>query len=136
MSQSNLESYRSNSNFIFSCKYHVIFCPKYRRSVLTKNIQKDLIDILHNVCEKNNNFIIEIEVLEDHVHLILDCDPSYGIVKIIREMKGTSSRILREKYPELKTKLPCLWTRSSFISTVGSVSLERVKKYIEDQKGK
>lgn len=129
-------NYRSNSHFLFNCKYHVIFCPKFRRPVLTEDISKRLKEILIEISNKYNSLIIEIEILLDHIHMIIDCDPSFGITKVIREMKGNSSRILRSEFPDLRTKLPSMWTRSSFISSVGTVSLEVVKQYIQDQKGK
>jgi putative transposase len=72
--------------------------------------------------------------MPDHVHLLIDCNPRFGIVKCVKEVKGRTSHILREEFPELKRKLPTLWTRSSFISSCGAVSLETVMKYIENQK--
>jgi putative transposase len=104
--------------------------------VLTDIIQKRLKKL---IIEKQKEFqfeILEMETMPDHVHLLLDVNPHIGIYKIIGEIKGYSSKILREEFPELKRKLPTLWTRSKFISSVGSVSLEIVKKYIEDQKNK
>ena len=74
------------------------------------------------------------EVMKEHVHLLIDCNPRFGIMECVTKLKGISSKTLREEFPTLKSKLPCLWTRSAFISTVGSVSLETVKKYIENQK--
>ena len=79
--------------------------------------------------------VVEIEVMPDHVHLLLDVDPRVGIDAVVRKIKGyTAYRILQE-YPWMKQRLPSLWTRSRFISTVGAVSLETVKRYIEEQKG-
>jgi putative transposase len=75
------------------------------------------------------------EIMSDHVHLLLDVNPDFGVKKAITQLKGVSSRKLRDEFPELKSKLPCLWTRGKFVSTVGSVSLETVKAYIENQKG-
>ena len=74
------------------------------------------------------------EVMPDHVHLLLDVNPMVGIVTIVSKIKGYTSRTLREEFPTLKRRLPTLWTHSRFISTVGAVTLEVVKKYIEDQK--
>jgi len=128
--------YKTNSHFVFCCNYHIIFCPKYRRSVLLEDIPKRLNEIFFEICEKINCRIIEIEILPDHVHMILECDPSFGVSRAISRLKGTSSRILKKEFPSLTKRLPCLWTRTSFVSTVGSVSLDIVKKYINDQKGK
>jgi putative transposase len=80
--------------------------------------------------------IIEMEVMPDHVHLLISVNPYYGVHPVITRIKGLTSNILRKEFPVLKRKLPTLWTRTKFISTVGSVSLETVKKYIEEQKGK
>ena len=74
------------------------------------------------------------EVMDDHVHLLIDCNPRFGIMDCVNKLKGVSSKILREEFPYLKSRIPTLWTRSAFISTVGSVSLDVVKQYIENQK--
>ena len=87
--------------------------------------------------EKEQNFyILEMEVMPDHVHLLLDVDPTIGINILVSRIKGKTSNVLNKEFPELKRKLPTLWTRSKFIATVGSVSLDVVKRYIENQKGK
>lgn len=78
--------------------------------------------------------ILGMEVMPDHVHLLLDANPQVGIINIIAKIKGYTARILRSEFPRLKGKIPCMWTRSKFVSTVGSVSLEVVKQYIENQK--
>jgi putative transposase len=126
--------YKSSGTFIYSCQYHVIFCTKYRRDVLKDNICNRLKEL---VLEKQNEYdynILEIEVMKDHVHLLIDVNPKIGIYNTITKIKGYTSHVLREEFPELKSRLPTLWTRSKFISSVGTVSLEIVKKYIEDQK--
>ncbi len=74
------------------------------------------------------------EVMPDHVHLLLGIDPTIGVNVVVSRIKGKTSHILTREFPELRRKLPMLWTRSKFIATVGSVSLDVVKKYIEDQK--
>lgn len=130
------KSYKKVSHLTFSCQYHVIFCPKYRRKVLINDIDKRLKEIFIKVAEEHDFTIVEMEVMPDHVHLLIDCNPRFGIMNCINKLKGRSSNILRSEFKELKSKLPSLWTRSSFISTVGSVSLEVVKKYIEEQKDK
>ena len=130
------KGYHSSGTTIHRCLYRVIFCPKYRRNVLTPTIQKRMKEIVVEVANENNSGVQEMEVMEDHVHLLLDVDPTVGIDIVISRIKGRSSNILRREFPELKRKLPTLWTRSKFIATVGAVSLDVVKQYIEDQKGK
>jgi putative transposase len=128
------KKYKSNGKFVFSCQYHVIFSPKYRRKVLSNGIDDRLKEL---ILEKQADYgyeILEMEIMPDHVHILIDSDPKYSIHNQIVKIKGYTSRILREEFPSLKTRMPCLWTRSCLISSVGSVSLEVVKKYIENQK--
>lgn len=129
------KKYKSDKRLVYSCQYHVIFCPKYRRKVLKNGIDTRIKELIE---EKQNNYnytVLSIEVMTDHVHLLLDINPRIGVYSVISKIKECTSHQLREEFPELKTKLPCLWTNSNFISTCGSVSLEVVKQYIENQKG-
>lgn len=128
--------YKTSSHLTYSCQYHVIFCPKYRRRVLTNEIERRLKELFINISERYDFTILEMEVMPDHVHLLIDCNPRFGIMEVVHKLKGITSNVLRNEFPELKRKLPSLWTRSAFISTVGSVSLDVVKQYIENQKGK
>jgi putative transposase len=128
------ELYRKNSNICYSCKYHIIWCPKYRRKVLNENIAKRLKEIIQDVVDDCDSEIIEMEIMEDHVHLLLECDPQFGVHKLIKRIKGKSSKLLREEFSELKSRLPTLWTNSYFASTVGGAPLSIIKQYIENQK--
>ena len=128
------KNYYSDTNLVYSCQYHIIWCTKYRRKVLDEAIQKRL---HHLICSKQTELdfkVRAIDIMEDHVHLILENNPKVPITRTIGLIKGYTSKMLREEFPHLKSRLPSLWTRSKFISSVGSVSLEVVKKYIEDQK--
>ena len=127
-------TYKSNDTTVYCCRYHVVFCPKYRRKVLREPIADRMKEILLSLQASNNFEIIEMEVMPDHVHLLLDVDPTIGINTIVSRIKGATAHHLMREFPELRRKLPTLWTRSKFIATVGSVSLDVVKKYIEDQK--
>lgn len=126
--------YKSNNNVVYSCKYHVIWCPKYRRSVLADGIDTRLEEIIHAVCNELTAEVIELEVMPDHVHLLVEVDPQFGIHKLIRRIKGRSSRLLRQEFPALRSRLPSLWTHSYFVSTVGGAPLDVIKPYIEQQK--
>jgi putative transposase len=125
---------KSNKQVVFSCKYHVIFCPKYRRKVLVGSIQQRLKEIIREVAAEKQVDIIEVECDKDHIYILCQVDPQYGIHRFVKAAKGRSSRILREEFPQLKSKLPCLWTHSYFVSTVGGAPLSVVKQYIENQK--
>ena len=126
--------YKSNRNIVYSCKYHVVWCPKYRRKVLVNGVDSRLKELIIQICQEIQVEIIEMEIMPDHIHLLLEVDPQFGIHKAIKKIKGRTSRILRQEYQELRTKLPTLWTNSYFVSTVGGAPLEIIKKYIEGQK--
>lgn len=132
--ENSSKEYNADDHLLYSCQYHVIFTPKYRRSVLVEGIDVRLKEL---ILEKQTDYkykILEMEIMPDHVHLLLDVNPRFGIHNQICKIKGFTSFTLRSEFPKLKTRIPTLWTRSAFISTVGSVSLEVVKKYIENQK--
>ena len=126
--------YKSNNNVVYSCKYHVVWCPKYRRSVLVKPVDARLKALIRETVVARRCEVIELEVMPDHVHLLVEVDPQYGIHRLVRELKGRSSHALRNEFPSLATRLPTLWTNSYFVSTVGGSPLSVVKQYIENQK--
>ena len=125
--------YTSNNNVVYSCKYHVIWCPKYRRKVLVNGVDVRLKEIIQDVCTEFRADMLELAVMPEHVHLLVEVDPQYGIHRLVRSIKGRSSRLLRQEYPWLKSRLPTLWTNSYFVSTVGGAPLEIIKQYIENQ---
>jgi len=127
-------TYKTNNNICYSCKYHVVWCPKYRKEILKDNVEKRLKQIVKDVCDEKQSDLIEIECDKDHIHILVEVDPQYGIHKLIKQIKGISSKILREEFPSLKKTLPTLWTNSYFVSTVGGAPISVVKQYIENQK--
>jgi putative transposase len=126
--------YKSNNNIVYSCKYHVVWCPKYRRKVLIGKIEIRLKELIQEICIELQSELIELEIMPDHVHLLIEVDPQFGIHKVIKTIKGKTSRMLRKEFPLLTTKLPTLWTNSYFVSTVGGAPLAVIKQYIENQK--
>jgi putative transposase len=130
---------RSNENVTFQCAFHVVWCPKYRRSVLGLEdgaIERRLKEIVIEVLAEHPAWLIEMEVMPDHVHLLLECDPQYGLHKVVKAIKGRSSRVLRSEFPVLKRRLPTLWTNAYFAATVGGAPLDVVKRYVEQQKNR
>jgi putative transposase len=111
-----------------------VWCPKYRRKVLTDGVDDRLKVIINAVCAEFSVEMIEMEVMPDHVHLLVEVDPQFGIHRIVKYIKGRSSRLLRAEFPRLKSRLPTLWTNSYFVSTVGGAPLEVIKQYIDQQK--
>lgn len=128
-------NYKSKNKVVYSCKYHVVWCSKYRRKVLTDGIDTRLKDLVQSICAEINAEIFELEIQPDYVHLLLEVDPQYGINKAVRHIKGTTSHILRSEFPSLRSRLPTLWTTAYFVSTVGNTPLSEIGQYIEDQKG-
>jgi putative transposase len=129
-----MADYRSNNNIVYSCKYHAVWCPKYRRPVLEDPIDARLKEIVADVCGETGAKLIESEVMPDHVHLLVGCDPQFGIHRLVKAIKGRSSRLLRNEFPRLRSRLPSLWTNSYFVCTVGGAPLSVIKRYVENQK--
>ncbi len=132
--RTDVSSFKSNRNVVYSCKYHVVWCPKYRRRVLMGEVETRLEEIIRQTAAELQTEVIELEIMPDHVHLLVEVDPQFGIHKLVKRVKGRSSRLLRQEFPKLKSRLPTLWTNSYFVSTVGGAPLATIKQYIENQK--
>ena len=127
--------YHADHSIVYSCQYHVIFCPKYRRPVLEEAVAQRLKEMVLEKQDEYGYAVMSMEIMPEHVHLLMDVDPRVGINNVVAKIKGYTSHELREEYPWLKKRLPTLWTRSKFISTVGAVTLDVVQRYIADQRG-
>lgn len=130
------ERYRRNAGAVYSLKYHLVWCPKYRRKVFTDGVDETLKILLYEKAETLGITIEAMEVMPDHVHLFVSTDPTEAPQRLVNQLKGFTSRRLREIHPHLKSRLPCMWSRSYYAGSVGSVSEATVKRYIEEQKGK
>jgi len=127
--------YKHGRNKVFLINYHLIWCPKRRKKVLTGNIKTRLEAIVYEVAKEKGIDVLAFEVMPDHVHLFISAYPDVTVHQIIKAFKGRSSNLLRKEFPEL-LKLPTLWTHSYFVSTAGNVSSETITKYIEAQSKK
>ena len=107
----NAKQYHTIEHLVFSCQYHVVFCPKYRRKVLINGIDERTKELFLRIAEEKQFQILDMEVMPDHVHLLIDCNPRFGIMECVKALKRQSSHILRKEFPELNSKLPTLWTR-------------------------
>lgn len=128
--------YLKSDHYVYKLTYNVIFCPKYRRKILKDGKDTYLKEILEEYSKIKGFEIIEMEVMPDHVHLLLSLPPELGILELVKSIKRWTTGKMLKKFEDIEHKLPCLWTRSAFIATTGSVSPETVKQYIEKQKGK
>ena len=127
---------RANSDIAFQCAFHVVWCPKYRRRVLGGGIEERLKQLIGEVVEEKGAWLVDVEVVPDHVRLLVEVDPQLGIHKLVKAIKGRSSRVLRQEFPSLRSKLPTLWTNSYFVATVGAAPPEVVERYVENQKNR
>lgn len=127
--------YSKNAGAVFSLKHHIVWCPKYRRSVLMPPVDARLKELLTEVASEQGMTIHAVEVLPDHVHLFVESDPTLCVAEIVNRFKGRTSRVLRQEFPSLRSRLPTLWSRSYFAATVGAVSEATIRRYIEAQKG-
>jgi putative transposase len=121
---------KSNNNVVYRCAYHVVWCPKYRRPVIAGQVDDRLKEIIEEVCQERDAEIIELETVPDHVHLLVGVDPQYGIHRLVKQIKGRSSRLLRQEFQSLRSRLPTLCTNSYFVATVGGAPLEMIKQYV------
>jgi len=127
----NME-YEHSRNQVYLMNYHLVWCPKRRRPVLTGKVAQRLKEIFGQVAEEKRVKILALEVKPDHLHLFVSCYPQMVVHKLVKAFKGRSSNLLRKEFSSL-LKLPSLWTNSYFVSTAGNVSSETIRKYIEAQ---
>ena len=129
------ERYNKTSHAVYDIKYHVIWTTKYRYKILGGKISRRLRELIRQGCAARNIAIVSGNISKDHVHLLLSCPPSIAPSKAVQYLKGRSSRLLQEEFPELKKRYwgQHLWGRGYFCATVGSVTEETIKSYIENQ---
>jgi len=127
--------YAKNAGAIFSLKLHIVWCPKYRRKVLVGEVEERLKGLLREKSLELEMKVHALEIMPDHLHMFIEFDPRFSVAEIVNRLKGYTSRQLRSEFPSLVSRLPTLWSRSYFASTVGSVTESAIKKYIENQKG-
>ena len=131
----NDHKYSATETTVYACEYHIIWCAKYRRSVLSPEIQERLKALIFEQQEAYEYIVREVESMPDHVHLLASIPPNVSVTSVIGKIKAYTAKILRNEFPTLKRRLPCLWTRSKFVASAGNVTLEILKQYIENQKG-
>jgi putative transposase len=127
--------YRKGSHTVYDIKYHFVWVTKYRYKVLRGKIGKRLRELVRQGCEARGIIIVRGNITKDHVHLLLSCPPSLAPSKVAQYLKGRSSRLLQSEFMELKEKYwgQHMWARGYFCGTVGAVTEEMIKKYVEEQ---
>ena len=114
--------------------YHFVRCPKYRREVITGEVESRLREIIGDIAGENGWEIMALETMPYYVHMFIRTSPRIAPNNIIAGIKGRTSRILRNGFPQLRRRLPTLWTRSYFLSPHGNVTSEAINRYVEEQK--
>ena len=128
--------WQTNKGSVYNVAYHIIWCPKYRRAILVDDVAERLKTLLYEQASKFGWIIESMEVMPDHVHLFIKANPIDPIARIVAQLKGYTSHVLRAEFIHLKSKLPTLWTRAYYVETIGHISEDTIKRYIEDQKNK
>lgn len=131
-----MTQYIHKKGIVYKNQFHIIFTPKYRRKVLIGDIEARLRELFIQIATENDIDLKSFEIMPDHVHLFVEFDPRMSTHIVVKKFKGITSRILRDEFPSLKSRLPSLWTRSYFCCSVGHINEAAIKKYIESQKNK
>jgi len=128
--------WKTSATAVYNLSYHLIWCPKYRRPVLTHEVERRLIDLIKQKANEIEVEIVEVNIMPDHVHLFVRTKPIHPPQFVVGQIKGYTSRVLRQEFPTLKSRLPTLWTRSYYVDSVGKLNEHTIRKYIEEQRGK
>jgi putative transposase len=128
------KGYSRSETAVHYMNYHFVWCPKYRRNVLVDKVALRLQYLLKVKASDLGCKTIALEVMPDHVHIFVQANPLLAPNTIVGMLKGYSSKVLRQEFPELRSRLPTLWSRSYFVSTFGHVSSETIQRYVEAQK--
>lgn len=122
--------------YVYSLRYHIVFCTKYRHKVISGAFEEWLKDMFQSIAKTNGFKIITMEVMPDHIHFLIDCTPQHFIPNIIKALKGNSARFAFKEFPELKKKLWSghLWNPSYFVCSISDVTEQVIVNYINSQK--
>lgn len=126
----------THSGGVCHINYHLVWCPKFRRPVLTGDVPERLRALIHEKVAELSGTVVALEIQPEHVHLFVQMPPKWSPAQIAFQIKGYTSHVLRQEFPFLHHRLPSLWSRSYYVGTAGNVSTETIRRYIEAQKGR
>lgn len=124
--------YTISPHSVYNINYHIVFCPKRRKSVLVDDIIPDLTEIVNRVCQKLNCEVKNLSILPNSVHLSVSAPPTISPHLIVKDIKGVAAHELRPRYRILQ-KLPTMWSRSYYICTIGQIDEQTIQDYIKKQ---
>lgn len=124
--------------YVYSLQYHIVWVTKYRKPIFIGDIKIDMKNYLLYTLKSLDMNVIAIEIMSDHIHLLVNCKPQLRLSDAIKILKGNTARWLFLKYPEIKKQLwgGHLWNPSYFVATVSDRTLEQIEHYINNQKTK
>lgn len=127
---------KKKSSSVYNINYHLVFCPKYRKTILGNRVNF-LRETIETICLTKNWEILELQIMPNHIHLFISTSPFDSPTSIVKILKGISALKLFKKFPNLRNILRkgSFWSSSYYVGTAGNVSAETIKKYIENQKG-
>jgi putative transposase len=129
----SLSGYGRTSGAVHRIGLHLVWCPKYRRPVLAGRVADRLRSLIQAKCAERGWTVEALEVMPDHVHLVVCTGPDASPALVAHQCKGFTSRVLRAEFPHLRSRLPTLWSRSYFVASVGRVSETTIRRYIAEQ---
>jgi putative transposase len=130
----HISRYRRTAGSVYNLHYHLVWCPKYRRPVLTGAVEVRLKELLAEKAAAMDVRIEALEVMPDHVHVFVAAPPTDAPQHLANQFKGYTSRVLRQEFPHLRSRMPTLWSRSYYVGSAGQVSDETIQQYIATQK--
>lgn len=128
-----MPEYRTGSHTVYDIQYHLVWITKYRYPVLQGEVALRTRELLRQVCASRGIQILKGHVSKDHVHMLISCPPVLSPAKVAQYLKGRSSRLLQDEFSHLKKRYwgQHLWARGYFCATVGVVTEEQIRDYIE-----
>lgn len=126
--------YHNNGKFTFLCRYHVVFCTKYKRRIFKNGLERFAKSTFQGITQGNKFSVIAAEVFPNYVHLLIDCDPAYGIDCCIRDIKRESTKALIQQDPSLEKRISRIWTREALIFTVGQDDQKAINEFVSTRK--
>ena len=130
--------FKKLAHSLYECKYHIVFCPKYRYKILQNEVAKYVTQQIYRLCDHKDGIeVVELNVQQDHVHLVVSIPPKYAVSKFMGYLKGKLALRLFDRYQQLRKRYwgQHLWSRGYCVSTVG-LDEERIRKYVKWQKKK
>lgn len=129
----SLSEYQRSAGAVHSIGWHMVWCPKYRKRVLVGPVADRLRELIHSKAEERGWSVEALELMPDHVHLFVRTPPDTSPARVAHQLKGSTSRLLRQEFSHLRSRLPTLWSKSYFVASVGRVSEATIRKYIDEQ---